>query len=69
MTYTTQKIIQLSERFEKIASHSLVLAHKKRKLSELEQLEYQLADARRAGDNDWAKELKERIDELKNQKK
>ena len=65
MTHTIQNIINLSKQFEKIAIQSLASFHKKKKFSLLEELEMQLLDAQRIGDEDWARELKERIKEIK----
>ncbi len=65
MSYTIQKIIHLSTQFEKFAFQSLSSIYKRKEFSLLEKLEMQLFDAQKIGDEDWARELKERIKELK----
>ncbi len=65
MTHTTQNIVNLTKQFEKLALQSLSYLHKKKRFSLLEELEMQLVDAQRTGDEDWARELKARIKELK----
>lgn len=68
MTHTIQNIINLSKQFEKIAVQSLASFQKRKRFSLLEELEMQLLDAQRTGDEDWARELKERIKEIKSSK-
>jgi hypothetical protein len=65
MTHTIQNIINLSKQFEKLAVQSLASFQKRKIFSLLEELEMQLLDAQRIGDEDWVRELKERIKEIK----
>jgi predicted thioredoxin/glutaredoxin len=68
MSNTIQNIINLSKQFEKIAIQSLASFQKRKRFSLLEELEMQLLDAQRTGDEDWVRELKERIKEIKSSK-
>jgi predicted thioredoxin/glutaredoxin len=68
MSNTIQNIINLSKQFEKIAVQSLASFQKRKRFSLLEELEMQLLDAQRTGDEDWVRELKERIKEIKSSK-